>query len=346
MDFKDRYIRIARYISGECTKAEKVAFEREMKNDPELMDEVEELKNVWGAKKINDQEWDVDTAWKRFNTEVRRKESHSGKAAILRKDQIHQKNTRLKWMMRMVAVIVLAGFTTLFVMMSIGDPSAGESITMNEVATESGQRIQIHLQDGTKIHLNAESKISYPKIFDEDSRYVHLSGEAYFEVESDERPFHVFTDDITVEILGTQFNVKSYEEEIPEVVVTSGKVGVRLTDAADDYLKVLAKGDMASMNVDGEKSLILSHDVDIEKHVGWLDYRLSFENKSMASVGRQLERWYGVSITFDDPLIERMTVNASFEDASIHEVLRVLTLALDLNHEISGSNITLFRNNS
>lgn len=347
MDSKDRYIRTTRYVTGECSEKEKKAFEREMERNPELKDEVMQLKAIWDTKNKKGVNWDVDAAWKRFDQEAGRLEGNTAGKPVMRqmeRSKRTRRNSRLNWLIRIAAVLILAGVTSVFILIQSGENTEDAELSMNEVSTESGQRIQIHLQDGTKIHLNSESRIVYPKVFDEETRYVQLNGEAYFDVEPDERPFHVYTEDLTVEILGTEFNVKAHVEEVPEVVVAEGKVGIRLRGSAEHEQAILTRGDMVRLNEDADDGLAIYHDVDLASHLGWLSYRLLFDNQSMGTVTRQLERWYGVEIRFDDPVIKDIPVSAQFENESIHEVLRVITLALDLNHEITGRQITLFRN--
>lgn len=347
MDSKERYIRATRYVTGECSEYEKKVFEQEMEKSLELKDEVTQLQAIWNAKKKEGVAWNVDMAWKRFDNEVNRRERQTaGKPEIRRLTQARQsrRGKTLNWILRIAAVFILAVFATLFLLTYGGENTMDAELAMNEVTTESGQRIQIHLQDGTKIHLNSESRVVYPKVFDNETRYVQLTGEAYFDVESDDRPFHVYTEELTVEILGTEFNVKAYAEEEPEVVVASGKVGVRVSSSTEQEPAILTRGEMARLNADGGDGLAVFHDVDLASRLGWLNYRLFFDNQPMSSVSRQLERWYGVEIQFDEPMIKDLPVTANFENDSIHEVLRVITLALDLNHEITGSKITLFRN--
>ena len=95
----------------------------------------------------------------------------------------------------------------------------------NTVATARGNQYQIVLSDGSRVWLNSGSSLRYPVTFKGDSRTVHLAGEAYFEVATrpmrngDRQPFRVITADQSIEVLGTEFNVNSYEDE--EAVVTT-----------------------------------------------------------------------------------------------------------------------------
>lgn len=101
---------------------------------------------------------------------------------------------------------------------------------------------------------------------------------------------------------------------------------------------------MATLHRENEDPISVSRGVDVSAYLGWMDYRMTFDDTPMERVARKLERWYGVEITFSDPSVAELNVSATFEDESIHEVLRVIDIALNLNHEIDGRNITLSRN--
>jgi transmembrane sensor len=342
MNHNNRFIQIARYLSGECSETEKTEFEKRMEQDPDLKNEVLDLKAIWNTKKQQKIDWDVDSAWKRFNQEIRRSEyKNSGSGKINQKKNIRRSG--LNWVFRIAAVFVIIGFVSLFMYLNHEISPDQEQVEFSEAATERGQRIQMQLEDGTKVYLNSESRIIYPRVFDPDSRYVELTGEAYFEVNSEERPFFVHAGDVTIEILGTEFNVKAYSDENIEVVVADGIVGVSLIDSQESDQVVLSRGYMAQLKADNRSELSIHQQVDLNRHLGWMAYRMTFENHTMNEISRQLERWYGMDIELRDPEIDEMTVTATFEDESLQEVLRVLSLALNLDYEISGRKVLIYK---
>jgi transmembrane sensor len=342
MHNKNRFIQIARYITGECSEIEKKDFEKRMELDPDLKNEVLDLQAIWNAKKKHKIDWDVDSAWKRFNQEIRRKENiRSGTSKINQKNNLSRSG--LNWGLRIAAIFTIIGFVSVFMYLNFEESSDFEQIGLSEATTERGQRIQMQLDDGTKVYLNSASKIKYPEVFGQDSRFVELTGEAYFDVNSDERPFFVYTGDVTIEILGTEFNVKAYSEENIEVVVTEGLVGVKLSNSVDAEQVVLSRGNMAQLELQHKNELSIHQQVDLDTHLGWMDYRMFFEKQTMNQISRELERWYGVDIEFSDPEINELTVSANFEDESLQEVLRVLSLALNFEYEISGRSVLIYK---
>jgi transmembrane sensor len=163
----------------------------------------------------------------------------------------------------------------------------------------------------------------------------------------DERPFVVYADEAVVEILGTEFNVQAYEvqayeeEEEIQVVVTDGRVAVRHIDAPEDQAAFLERGDMASLRRNGTSSLSVIRDVDLRRHLGWLEYRLEFDGASLDQVVKRLERWYNIDINLADPSLSDIIFTGVFEGESVYEVLQTLQISLDLEYEIQGQEVTL-----
>ena len=337
------YNLITRYVAGECSEEEAFALESRMKNDSELAKIVEELQNIWDAKNQRPNSWDVESAWKRFNRELARTQKTHQKKPTRSKPILEHKRPGKSWFLRITAVFMVVGLTGLFALLSFDEGEEMDEFITKEVITEKGQRIQIQLDDGSRIQLNADSKITYPEFFESDSRTVHLSGEAYFEVYHDERPFIVHTDGVAIEILGTKFNVQAYEEESIEVVVADGKVGVKLSEILESETNVLERGDMARMDRAGNGTLSVYRDVDIQNHLGWLEHRLTFDDVTMDRVTTQLERWYGVDIEITDPTVVELALSANFENESLQEVLRVIKLALNIEYELEGRQVTFYK---
>ncbi len=253
--------------------------------------------------------------------------------------------TGTNWIIRIAAVLLVSVLTSLFALVYMNEEGLDETISMREVVTESGQRATVHLDDGTRIRLNSGSKLIHPHEFENGERKVQLFGEAYFEIAKDERPFIVHADEALIEILGTEFNVQAYDEfdEI-KVVVAEGRVAVRSDRQTYDNSAFLEKGDMASLMRGSEGRVTITQNVDLRRHLGWIEYRLNFDNIPLGQVAATLQRWYGVEIQFSDDHLKQMKLTADFEDASIHEVIRVMEIALNLQYQMQGRTITFYSN--
>ena len=175
------------------------------------------------------------------------------------------------------------------------------SSAINKVIIPYGKRSEIMLADGTHIWLNSGSQLSYPTEFMSDSRKVYLSGEAFFDVKPNpEKPFYVITRDIRIKVLGTSFNVSSYEDDNTcQTVLMKGKVS-----AGKDQLFAktidLIPGERMIYN---KKNRSISKDqVDIKFYESWISGYLLFDNEPITEIYKKLERYYNKNIEAQEGL--------------------------------------------
>lgn len=170
-----------------------------------------------------------------------------------------------------------------------------EKSVLTQVIMPYGKRSEIILSDETRIWLNSGSQLSYPAKFTGNTREVYLSGEAFFEVESDPaRPFHVITEDMKIRATGTKFNVTSYaNDNQSQVVLLSGKVDAsknkRLTTSYE-----IEPGERIIYNKQDDK--IQKEKVDTELYASWINGYLIFENEPVENIFKKLERYYNKNI--------------------------------------------------
>lgn len=165
----------------------------------------------------------------------------------------------------------------------------------NTIEVAGGQHKSIELEDGTIVQLNAATTFRYPAGFSQDRREVYVEGEAFFNVAaSPERPFIVHTTRADIKVLGTRFNVRTYDSSFSAALV-SGRVAI--TTPGGQVIK-LRPGYIASLNTDSRQLLVSPFSSDTV--LTWRDGIYRFEKKSLREVCRMAERIYGISI-----LIER-----------------------------------------
>lgn len=158
------------------------------------------------------------------------------------------------------------------------------------------------LSDGTKVFLNAASRLKYPVHFSGSNRRVVLEGEAYFEVSRDTmHPFIVATKQLSVNVLGTAFGIRVYPEE-SQVLTTlvSGKV---LVDAEGKRL-VLEPDEQAVFDKDSKN--LTRMEVDAELFVCWKDGRLAFNNCPLEDILSNLGRWYSFDVFYANPAVKKI----------------------------------------
>ena len=213
------------------------------------------------------------------------------------------------------------------------------SMAWNEKKTVMGEKSIITLLDGTKITLNADSKLRYPVRFGEQSREVSLEGEAYFEVTRDaNKPFVVHTGNVSTTDLGTKFNVSAFtNEETIVVSLEEGKVEVSTNKSGTQKEDiVLLPTQQLIYNKDKETSKIDLF--DSQKTIGWKDNILVFDNEPLSKVLIPLERYFGVKFEIADQSFANCIIKANFKNESFRTVTEVITKATGLKYKTIAEN--------
>lgn len=232
--------------------------------------------------------------------------------------------------------------------MSSANPSA--ETVYNTVTTPRGGQYQLTLADGSKVWLNASSSLRFPAVFSGKERRVELTGEGYFEVAKNAAlPFHVQTNKIDVEVLGTHFNINSYTDE-PAIRTTllegSVKVGNRQWAAGRgekaEKSVVLKPGEqaiaVASPLTTDHSPLTINHSPDLEQVVAWKNGLFQFKGADIATVLRQAARWYDVQFDIKGSVSTRFSGQIS-RSANIDQLLKILELTGKVKFEIHGKTI-------
>lgn len=177
--------------------------------------------------------------------------------------------------------------------------SKTEAAEFNQLITPYGKRGTLVLEDGTKIWLNANSRLIYPAHFTGDCREVYVEGEIYLEVLPDKsRPFIVKTDRMNVEVLGTSFAISAYiQEENSRVILVSGSVNV-YSEENKRKKQALLPSEMYELSANGKAKV--GYVSDVAQYISWINGIYQFEHASLYSILRLMERFYGYKIEFAD----------------------------------------------
>ncbi|RZM23558.1 MAG: FecR family protein [Pedobacter sp.] len=214
-----------------------------------------------------------------------------------------------------------------------------KTMTMLTATTPRGGTYQVVLPDGTIVWLNADSKISFPSQFNGKERKILLEGEAYFEVAKDKaRPFIVSTENQDVRVLGTRFNINSYENEgSVKTTLLEGSVRVLLSrqDAALRKDVVLTPGQQSILAADK----IAVENVDTEEAIAWKNNEFSFNGDDLQSVMRQIARWYDVEVVYEGNVESSGFVSTISRNKKLSEILRALEMNQGVHFKIEGRRI-------
>jgi ferric-dicitrate binding protein FerR (iron transport regulator) len=220
--------------------------------------------------------------------------------------------------------------------------SQHDSRGFEERVNPSGQKSVLFLSDGTKVWLNAASKLSYRNDFGSGStREVHLEGEAFFDVAHNaDKPFIVHTSSIRIKVLGTSFNVKSYpEEKTIETTLVKGKVRIEGGDSKTNGIgDVELKPNQRAVFHKESKTINIS-EVDASNSGAWKQDRMVFHGETMDNVILQLERSYDVRIHVADKGSLTCKLTASIEKESLDEILELLKASHNIRYSIEGKDV-------
>ncbi|MEN7550163.1 FecR domain-containing protein [Rapidithrix thailandica] len=218
-----------------------------------------------------------------------------------------------------------------------------EELVWIEKENPLGQRSEVRLTDGTKIWLNAGSRIRFPKKFVKENRRVILEGEAYFEVAKDSlKPFIVESAGVETKVLGTEFNVNAYpgQNEV-RVALVEGKVVVK--ERASTGSMELMPSTMLIYEANTGK--FKESGFDYTEVVGWKDGVLKFKNASFNEVLERLSRWYGVSFQVQGYHPGQYQFNGEFKGKSLKTILEGFGFASKFDFQIDGKTVTIRKSN-
>lgn len=203
--------------------------------------------------------------------------------------------------------------------------------------TPRGGQYSLVLADGTKVWLNADSKLVYPSIFNRISRDVYLTGEAYFDVKTDAaHPFIVHTEEQNIKVLGTEFNIKAYPDDKESITtLVNGKVQV------NSFGKqiLLKEGQQATSGNDGQFSL--QPDADVKQAIAWKEGYFRFDNTDIHDIMKQLSRWYNVKVDYEKGSVPHEFVAVINRNNNISQILEMLEGTGEIQFSIDGNVVTV-----
>jgi len=201
--------------------------------------------------------------------------------------------------------------------------------SLNLLSTKRGQQIKVRLPDNSLVTLNATSTLKYPTSFlGSTDRTVFLTGEGYFEItKNTDQPFIVKVADQSVEVLGTKFNINTYD---PELFITTLEEGsVNVSTPKDNA--IIHPG---QQTINNGSSLKVTN-ADLEEVLGWKDGNFVFAGISIQSIMKQLANWYNVEIIYENSHIVSPPIYANISRSrTLNDVLQILENSSDIKFEI------------
>jgi len=217
------------------------------------------------------------------------------------------------------------------------EQSSADENAYNILNVPRGGEYQLVLADGTKVWLNSASSLKYPVSFNGKERVVELSGEAYFEVvKNDAKPFKVLVNGVTVQDLGTHFNIMGYTDE-KEVKTTLLEGAVKLINQGHEAF--LKPGEQGMLNA--QQTGFNIKDVDVDDVVAWKNGLFAFNDEDIQTIMRRISRWYDVDVVFPAQFKRKNFGGTISRFKDVNDVLNALQLTGSIHFKIEGRRITV-----
>jgi transmembrane sensor len=355
---------VIKYIAGDANDSERLAvlaWLNESKANKRLFDELKDVYEVSGsAKEVNA---DIDQSWEKVKTRYYKNRQIP---AVKIKDH----SQWISRVIRVAAIFIVAFSLGIVCHYYINQhESKCETLAYNEVIAPLGAKTALILADGTKVWLNAGSKLKYPVDFAKASRDVYLEGEAYFNVvKSTKKKFIVHTSHLNIKVWGTEFNVKAYpEEKTIQTTLIRGLVTIENTGKKEPpvylkpnqlatYIKKDAQITLSSSvkEKEAEKKvekpvvtmdqLVVIPEVVTEEYTSWKDTRWLIKGEELQSLAVKLERRYDVKISFKSESLKKYKFSGILTDETFEQVLDIIKLIAPIEYSIEGKQVVFKEN--
>lgn len=315
-----------RYVQGEATPSEIVELKTFLENDTHLSEWLEKQILVSSDKIDSDVEM-------RMLKNIRYRTDNYRTVFFDRHSKAKKQIPYFRWIANVAAVllpVVLIFGAYLYL-----QPQKTESF---EIIADMGEKASLTLSEGTKISVNSGSKVIYYNDYNKENRTVQLDGEAFFDVKHNpEKPFIVHCKDIKIQVLGTKFGIKAYEnEENISVVLNSGRI--RLVTPGEEI--EMNPNDRIVYNKTTQKAL--RQKVNAEDYTDWRQNRLRFENESLETIMKTISRMHNIDIVFENSEIKKQRFTGTIDNTNIEGVLNTIRLTSSVNYKTKNGIIYLY----
>lgn len=314
---------ILKYIRKEASEEERSDLEKWMNEDPSNKELFTEIKSTWDISGKLEKSIQIDkpAAWQSIQSKIKEEGAVRSETA---------KVFNMSWLVRIAAVLIIALFATWMLL----DNDKKENL----LTTTGTEKKLVLLSDCTRVFLNGNSSLTYPKAFESNERMVTLDGEAFFEVTKNaKKPFVIKNKNFDVKVLGTSFNVSAYEKDT-DVVVTVASGTVSFNGKEGDAV-VLIKDETGVLNKSkGRVNKMLNPDLNF---LSWKTKKIEFRNTAFKEVCETLKKYFSVEIEIKDERILKCKFTGYFENPSLEQILSVLEKTLDVKAYLNNKQVVV-----
>lgn len=378
-DLKDiDIILLTKYLSKETDESETMQVKQWLTASPENKVILDKLQQTWNMATAGAgmQEWNVQKSKEQFLIKLIQYQSNN------EEDDASFFESGWKIIRNVLAyaaiTLLLVGVPSLFIYRHYFNTpiASSEAPVLTQITAPKGSKTEMILADGSKVWLNAGSVLKYSTDFNKTNREVYLNGEAYFDVTKNKnKPFLVRTGNLTLRVLGTSFNVKSYgEENTVETTLIKGAVKVEKVEKNGSISNFLLKpnqkaifnktnGNIKFYDLSDKKSVKkeITDDSSVsnitsetenaeplstleEKDVSWKDgYFLVFD-ETLESIMIKVERRFDVKIEFKTEAIKKLRYSGKIKESTPEQILEALKITSPIEYEMKGKEVVIWEN--
>ncbi len=324
--------KITDYLMNECSLETKREIDELIKNDAEFKKIIDEMRTVISFEQQPLDITDAEVKWGEIEAQLHKSSQKSNIGTKLR--------VKSFGMLKYAAAVILMIIGTLSYFMVENSISTIPELEYKTLVAKNGERRTIILFDGTTVNLDCGSELKYPTKFGK-NREVFLKGEGFFQVATDSsRPFIVHADDTKIQVLGTKFNIRTWDDRSNDVVVTvvEGKVAFGTNNTNLKNKVLLTKNMQASLAFDGIISKPKA--VNASKYSRWMHNEIYFDNATMKEIISQLERWYNLEFDISEEILEKTDLAVHINNLSINSTLDMLATLTNTKVERKGNKVS------
>jgi ferric-dicitrate binding protein FerR (iron transport regulator) len=369
---------LSKKLANEATSEELAELQSILLNNPDLHHQADMLTEMWQQETIN-KSAGSEAAYMRhimkhkdeffveenpivINTDDAGPERNSGFFQTL--------FSKKKFTIFPILAFVILTTGVIYIFTQRKDSKLPAEQAISSVVTKNGNRTKIVLPDGSQVWLNAGSTLDYNNsVFNKDLREVTLNGEAYFDVTKNaDKPFIIHTKKMDVKVIGTVFNVRSYNyEKTAEASLIRGSIEVTLKDRKDqkiilkpnEKISIATQEPETALSKPGKtpavkntrsipqilvKELKTSTRYDnIIPEIAWTQNKLFFEDESLENIAPVMERWFGKKVVIANASLKNLHYYGNFENETMEEVLSALKLSKPFNFKIEHDSVLIYQ---
>ena len=343
---------LTRKMAGELSSNELLELNEILSSYPEALQEEEIFRQIWNSKPEVE---DVALFYERHRNEYRDALVFAGEKHFTSGPKNRLIRYRLFAVASILAIIIIVGV--------FGYQNSFSKDSFKQIIAGKGVRKLLTLPDGTKVWLNADSRLTYdPEMTGAKQRLVTLNGEAFFDVAHDrQHPFVINANRVIIKVLGTAFNVKAYPGDAKcETTLIRGSIELTINDGSKQKFILKPSEKIALIDEEDKKyekesehsqkgkTLLIQHITPIAGEDGeyipetsWTENRLVFENETLKEIALKLERWYNVKIRIENPEATNYHFTGPFTNETIEQVLTAMQLIKPFKFKINNNDVTI-----